>query len=337
MQVPDYLEHDLVTWLKNPRFYLTAIGSLFVAFTLLGWYWSSEPALEPLSITKPSMAKQRVVGQATTETLIYVAETLLDKPGGYLSNDRFPPGAWIDNMPNWEFGVLVQVRDLAKSLRNDMSRSQSQSIEDPDLAKGEPQFSFNNDAWLFPASESEYRKGISHLKTYRARLAEQDDQLAQFYARADNLASWLLVVDKRLGSLSQRLSASVGQRRINTDLAGEPDASQATPVANEFEVKTSWWSIDDVFYESRGTAWALVHFLRAIEADFRDILVKKNALISLRQIIRELEVTQTSLWSPMILNGGGFGMLANHSLVMASYISRANSGVINLREILSDG
>ena len=29
--------------------------------------------------------------------------------------------------------------------------------------------------------------------------------------------------------------------------------------------------------------------------------------------------------SPMILNGSGFGLMANHSLVMASYISRANA------------
>lgn len=326
-----------MAWLKNPRFYLTIIGGLLVAFTLLGWYWSTAPALTRLAITEPGMAKQRVIGQATTETLIYAAESLLDKPGGYLSNDRFPPGVWMDNMPNWEFGVLVQVRDMAKALRNDMSRSQSQSIEDPDLAKGEPQFNFNNNAWLFPASESEYRKGISHLKTYRSRLIEKDEQLAQFYARADNLASWLLVVEKRLGSLSQRLSASVGQRRINTDLAGDPDAEQATPADSEISVKTSWWAIDDVFYETRGTTWALVHFLRAIEVDFRDVLIKKNALISLRQIIRELEMTQMSIGSPMILNGGGFGMLANHSLVMASYISRANTGVIDLRKLLADG
>ena len=53
-----------------------------------------------------------VVGSVMTETLIRLAETLLDKPGGYLSNDRLPPGVLLDNMPNFEFGALVQVRDL---------------------------------------------------------------------------------------------------------------------------------------------------------------------------------------------------------------------------------
>ena len=38
-----------------------------------------------------------------------------------------------------------------------------------------------------------------------------------------------------------------------------------------------------------------------------------------------------------ILNGTGFGYVANHSLVMASYISRANAAVIDLRNLLSQG
>ena len=39
----------------------------------------------------------------------------------------------------------------------------------------------------------------------------------------------------------------------------------------------------------------------------------------------------------MILNGSGFGLMANHSLVMASYISRANAAIIDLRDLMSQG
>ena len=68
-----------------------------------------------------------------------------------------------------------------------------------------------------------------------------------------------------------------------------------------------------------------------------DVLAKKNATVSLRQIIRELESAQAPVWSPVILNGSGFGLWANHSLVMASYISRANAALIDLRELLAQG
>ena len=70
-----------------------------------------------------------VVGYTTTVTLMRAAETLLEKPGGYLYNDVTPPSVFLDNMPSWEYGALVQVRDLARTLRNEISRSQSQSRE----------------------------------------------------------------------------------------------------------------------------------------------------------------------------------------------------------------
>ena len=75
-----------------------------------------------------------VTGYTTTATLIETVDVLLTKRGGYMSNDILPPWVFLDNLPNWEFGVLTQVRDLARAMRNDFSRSQTQSMEDPDLA-----------------------------------------------------------------------------------------------------------------------------------------------------------------------------------------------------------
>lgn len=277
-----------------------------------------------------------VVGYTTVETLKTVVGTLLDKPGGYISNDRFPPGIWLDNMPSWEYGVLVQVRDLTRALRK-FRRSQSQSAEDADLAKAEPRFNFDNKSWILPSSESEYLEGINSLSRYQARLSDPNQKTAQFYARADNLNNWLGDVGTRLGSLSQRLSASVGRVKLNTALKTEVPAPGQVPQVGEEIEETPWMQIDNVFYEARGQAWALSHLLRAIEVDFADVLAKKNATVSVRQIIRELEASQETVWSPMILNGNGFGILANHSLVMANYISRANAAVIDLRQLLNQG
>ena len=92
-----------------------------------------------------------------------------------------------------------------------------------------------------------------------------------------------------------------------------------------------------MFFEARGYTWALVHTLKALEVDFGDVLANKNAVVSVKQIIRELENTQSFIWSPMILNGTGFGPMANHSLIMASYISRANAAIIDLRNLLLQG
>jgi len=279
----------------------------------------------------------QVTGYVTTATLIEVGEILLDKRGGYLSNDVMPPWVFLDNMPNWEFGVVTQIRDLARTLRNDISRSQTQSAEDPDLTIADPQFHFDSSSWLLPRTENEYREGLEALERYLERLTAADQPNAQFYARADNLRDWLALVEKRLGSLSQRLSASIGQRRLNTDLSGDPDARQSTASPDELIVKTDWMKVDDVFYQARGTTWALIHFMHAMQIDFEQVLEKKNAVVSFRQIIRELEASQEPLHSPMVLNGGAFGLFANHSLVMANYISRANAAIIDLRNLLEQG
>ena len=344
--IKTYLVQQKENWLDTMgEGALKFAPALLLVYLLLavfvGMYWSDEPDSFSVVEKAKSLAVEKqssvVVGSTTTTSLIAVAETLLDKPGGFISNDIAPPGVWLDNIANWEYGVLIQVRDLSKAMRESLSRSQTQSTENQNLAKAEPRFNFSRTSWAVPASESEYRDAIDELYKYLAGLDDSGQTATQFYARADNLNNWLQTVESRLGSLSQRLSASVGQRRLNTDLAGSTDAMQSTKTADEFVVKTPWMQIDDVFYEARGTSWALIHFLKSIEVDFAQVLEKKNARVSLQQIIRELEATQDPIYSPIILNGDGFGFLANHSLVMASYISRANAAIIELRELLSRG
>lgn len=308
------------------------VGIFLLFLCVLSWYWSREP--DPLVI---ETYEQPVIGVATTQSLVNTIDLLLNKPGGYLSNDIMPPTVFLDNMPNWEFGVLQQIRDLAKTLRNDYSRSQTQSVADTDLEKAEPKFNVHNDAWMFPSAEGEYNDGVKALKKYLKRLQDSSQQNAQFYARADNLNEWLSLVEKRLGSLSQRLSAAREKTRVNTDLAGDKNAEQSTQTSREVKTQTPWYKIDDNFYEARGTAWALINFLRAVEVDFEQVLQDKNAVVSVRQIIRELEATQQPLRSPIILNGKGMGMFANHSLVMSSYITRANAAIADLRRLLAEG
>jgi hypothetical protein len=311
------------------------IGAIAIIIIVLGIYWSRSPDI--FWVNRNIDDQRIVVGYATTDTLIRVAEAMLDKPGGYLSNDVMPPGVLLDNTPNWELGVLQQVRDLARVIRNDYSRSQSQSKEDPDVRDGEQAFFIDNRSWIFPKAESEYRDAIEGFRSYRDRLADDADTDAQFYARADNLREWLAQVEKRLGSLTRRLGDSVATTRINEDLAGDPSATASNPQPDQVNVKTSWFEVDDVFFEARGTAWALVHFFRAAEFDFAQVHADKNAEASVRQIIRELEASLQPLRSPVILNGSGYGFFANHSLVMANYLARANAAVINLRELLDQG
>lgn len=308
------------------------IGALAVLIVLIflavSWYWSEEPdkfdvlevAAKHGNVKNP---KELPLGYTYASALVQIGETLLKKPGGLLVNDVFPPGVLLDNIPSWEYGALTALRDATTALRNHFARAQTQSREDPDLARAEPFFYFDHKSWQLPSSESEYEKGIEALERYRVRLMKRD---ANFYSRADNLRQYLEVLEKRLGDLSNRLSASAGDTR---QVSGHDHRNVVS--------RTPWLVIDDVFFEARGYTWAAMHVLKAIEFDFRDILGNKTALVSLEQVIHELEDGQAPFLSPVILNGGGFGLFANYSLTLANYIARANAATIDLRSLLQQG
>ncbi|TEW54410.1 DUF2333 family protein [Psychromonas sp. RZ22] len=325
--------------IKKSIFYMLLIISFLLWLVSLWWGWMpSSYDVKTRTQEVATAANQKIVpGYTTTTTLIDLTDWLINKPGGFLSNDITPPGIIMDNMPAFEYGVLEQVRDLALVMRLDFSRSQSQSTGDKDLEIAQTKVNISHKSWALPSSEKEYADAIKAFSRYRDRLEKTDDTGSQFYTRADNLSDWLREVEKRLGSISHRLSASVGHEGYDLTLAGDPEAKQSTETAKELAVKTDWIEIDNVFYESRGATWAILQLLKAVEVDFADVLKKKNAQISLKQIIRDLESTQQAVWSPMVLNGSGFGFLANHSLVMANYVSRANAAVIDLRRLLEQG
>jgi len=324
-----------------------------VVISGLGMYWSVQP--RPFNVSENVIAlagpdaisngedpRVTVPGTAVVSSIIRVSSTLLKKPGGFLRNDVTPPGVLVDNMSNWEYGVLTEVRDSVRSLRNDFSRSQTQSIENESLQKADSDFNFSADAWFLPSAEEMYRDGVAMLENYLDALVSERDSSAKFFARADNLRAYMQVVEKRLGSYGQRLAASVGDPELTAafDMRVQQMSGSGTENTDPQESSdpaTPWTQVDDIFYEARGYSWALMHMMKAIQIDFRQVLRQKNAEVSMEQIIRDLEMAIVRKYSPMVLNGHGFGVLANHSLVLASYLGRANAAVIDLRVLLERG
>ena len=96
-----------ITWKK-----VAGVGLFLV---LIGYgvsvWWSIEP--DPINPQQLIASDKNVVGYATTTSLILTIENLLDKQGGWLSNDVMPPSVFMDNMPAFEYGALEQARDLA--------------------------------------------------------------------------------------------------------------------------------------------------------------------------------------------------------------------------------
>ncbi len=317
------------------------IGIIVIIILALGAYWSIEPGefdvqKEALKRAKLPSLDKVPEGYVYANTLAHIAEVLLYKPGGYITNDVAPPGILLDDITSFEFGALVMLRDATSALRNHLARAQSQSAEDPDLAKAEPYFYYENNSWALPSTEAEYKKGIDALHSYMSRLLDHKHKTpGHFYTRADNLWQYVEIVIKRLGGLSTRLNANTS--RYNSLMKiNKLDQIESTNKQSAVG-RTPWIDIDNVFWEARGAAWALLHILKAVKYDFRDILLDKRAMDTVDIMIREMENALEPVLSPVILNGDGFGIFANYSLAMANYISRANAAALDLRDVMNRG
>ncbi len=300
------LERPRYGWVWKPLAALA--GSYLLVSVALGIWWSQLPA--PFDVEQATLERRGEAafepaarGAVTLATLAESVATLLDKPGGYLRNDVAPPGVWLDNMPSWELGVLEATRGLARAL------PKMAGDDSPALAEAREALMSDDRAWLSPSTEQRLGEAVAALER---QLAALDDPEAGF-APGAGLESWLASVADDLDALAERLAASA---------AGD-------------ETRTPWYRVDNIFFEARGSGWALIQLLEGVQRDQADVLEATGAHDEWQRLLAELEATQRRLWSPVVLNGSGFGVFANHSLTMALHMTRARDLADALAERLA--
>lgn len=324
--------------------YYIAASVLVVSMFIISMVVSIRPniqSFERVDLIQPDVSVS-VVGYRSIYTMSELIDNLLNKPGGFISNDKIPPFVLLDDMPNWEKGVLSVLRENALQIRRHFTRSVgAQSVEDIDAVKGQTNLNIDSDSWMFPSVEGwwwsvgRYEIARDHYRNLVERLTDDDTRDGNFYARATSLSDALDAYNRILGSLSQRLGASVGGISLPST-TNDKTATEAKTTVIE-EVKTEWSEIDDVFWEAQGAVWALEELFDALQYDFHSVLVDKNAVLTITQIREELKRAQEVVLFPITLNGDGYGLYSNHSLILASYISRASATIIDLRRLIDNG
>ncbi|WP_110640964.1 DUF2333 family protein [Salinicola sp. CPA57] len=330
----EVLETPQYGWIWKPLVALVVVYLLVCIILGIWWSWTPAPtdprqAVEmqrgfPQTVDTGSEAQSTVVpGEAILATNIAILDTLLNKPGGYLRNDVMPPGLWLDNMPNWEAGVTQQVRDAVAMLNDSLS------VGTAPLNQANESLGGDLKSWRWPASETvllaarnNLGEAFNALENAAGPDAPNQDAAASTEPPAapdaSALSDWLAQVQQRLETQTRQLAANVGQ---------SPNGDQQTD-------STPWPRIDNVFFEARGTTWALAQLMQAARIDFADAIDGSGAGADFDQLVAELTSSQAQVWSPVILNGSGFGLFANHSLMMANYTVRASQLVEKIRHQL---
>jgi len=289
------------------RKYRRLIGGMAVLLILA---WSVTAFLQSGTPDVPAIPirEDAPVGTLTVETVARSMEIQLEGFGGWLPNDLWlSPGWFLDNLPNFQLGVLQSMRHASRVLRDNLSRQRTSDAvhREADLAYS----ALANDPhrWAFPSAEGAFGRGIDALRRFKKELGAT----AHFYPRADNLVQLLEPLVSELGA-------------VNTTL-----------LESSRRGKTPWLAIDDNFYYAQGVGWGVLLLMQAVKTDFARVLEDKNAQEILDLIIVSLEESQ---FDPLIVtNGSKGGILANHSSNLKAYLDDARQKMGSLITILKQG
>jgi len=330
---------------------------LFLMGTALSLYWTRIPPTFDVEQAAREMAVEKEhrmpdqsmpVGYRTVATMVKLIDQLFTKPGGYQSNGISPMTQIPDNMQNWEYGYVIQMRVLVNALRFDLARAGVQAKDHPELREAEARFNFKHDNIVLPSTDAQYKEGLKFLEDYLDKLNSAASPGQYFAPRNDQLIDWLEKQKNMLGSYTTMLQNNIGAVTFDTGiLTSEPiptDEVVAGDVAegavankDEGDDLSNFRDRDDVFYQVRGGIYALYHTMLAIRSDCKGTINDNNAMGIMNRVLNELESANKPMKSPMVLNGSELGIIQNHSLVLAAHLAKAHLAIQELQRQLAGG
>ncbi len=238
---------------------------------------------------------------------------------GWVSNDPFfLPGSMLDNMPNYQQGLMVAISRFVLELQDQIGRSRASSSIDTDLQRALGLLKYSPTVWLWDpsvslaptaSSETQYRSGMRALESYNDRLSRGQ---AVFEPRADNLMVTLDGIGKDLGSATNDIDNQIDQNSGN------------------------WldFHADDVFYRTKGIAYAYALLLRDLGVDYKAVIQEKGAESIWQRLVGSL-MDAAALRPWIVVNGRPDAQLQpNHLAAEGFYIQRARTQLYEMIDIL---
>ncbi len=284
-----------LAWLLLPALLIGLVALYYVLGALWFHRIDDDPSIgETIEVTPPA---SRAVAAAAA---LVRREVEIHR---WTANDPwFQPTALLDNMPNYQQGIVAAVARFAVELRDHLSRVRGTSQVDTDAERAAGRLNYPGDVWFLewsttpvqPSSESQYRRAIEDLERYNARLARGE---ATFERRADNLMATL-----------ERIAADLGAAAAAVDekaLAGSG----------------AWydWDADDLFYTNKGRLYAYRVLLGELGKDMEGILSERGLGRVWEQMLTSLG-RAAALQPRVVANGTPDGLLWPNHLLAQGYL-----------------
>ena len=241
------------------------------------------------------------------------------KRNGWVANDPFfMPGSMLDNMPNYQLGMIHALGRFAFQMVDQIGRTRGSSQTDRDLQEAAGLLQYSGTKWIFDfstsllptaKSEDQYRKARSALMSYNQRLVAGQ---AVFERRADNLQATLERIALDIGSASAAID-----RRIR-------------------EGSGMWidYDGDDVFYSVKGQMYAYYLILRELKQDYPN-LVRDRELGGTWDQMLDSFAAAAGLTPWVVSNARPDAViLPNHLASMGFYVERTRTQIYEIVNIL---
>ncbi|MHA1571397.1 MAG: DUF2333 family protein, partial [Alphaproteobacteria bacterium] len=225
--------------------------------------------------------------------------------------------AALDNMPNFQLGVVSALFRFGIELTDQIGRTRGSSQADSDLDTAAGELKFPGDVWVwdpaisfFPTASAEqhYRRAVKMLDRYNSRLAAGE---AVFDRRADNL----------LGTLD-RFAADLGSA------SAEIDSHIAAHSGGVFDFRA-----DDIFYNIKGRLYAYAMILAALEKDFEQVIRERQLAASWAHMMESLRHA-VELEPLVVINGDPDGAVPSHLASLGFYLLRSRTQLREITNIL---
>jgi hypothetical protein len=300
-------------WTKRTVLVLVVIG---IGYYGIGAAWvhtiDDDLAFQPAQTTEGG---SRAVDMAAALILREVEEH------AWTANDPFfLPGWVLDNMPNYQQGIIYALSRFAVEMADQVGRARGSSQVDPDLDRASGLLRYPGDRWYFDLSaglapqataESQYLDAARRLSDYNTRLAAGE---AAFDPRADNLRNTLDRIAADLGSASARIDEHIA-------------------VSAWFPYDTV---ADDIFYENKGRLYGYAMVLEALGADFAEVIATTGVGTVWGEMLASLRIAASL--DPLVVANGAPGALLfpNHLSAQGFYLLRARTQLREVSNVLAN-
>jgi len=253
---------------------------------------------------------------------VAIATALIDREVNqyrWVANDPwFLPAAALDNMPNYQQGIVGALARFAFEMTDRIGRTRGSSQTDPGLQEASGQLQYAGNVWIFDfstslapttPSESRYRKARRSLIAYNRRVAAGS---GVFERRADNLQATLDRFALDLGASSATLD-----RHILEGFGGPFDT-----VA------------DDLFFGVKGQTYAYYLLLRELGKDYANVIAERELATAWAQLLDSMR--HAAELSPLVVVNGDpdSTLLPSHLASQGFYLLRARTQLREVTNIL---